>query len=316
MDKWLITDNVHPSAKLQLEAMGFEVDWQPNISNEEVLNIIQDYVGLIISTKTIINRVLIDKATRLKVVGRVGAGMDHIDLNYCQEKGITCFSSPGGNAGAVAEHVVGMILGFSKNIIKANHQLKNGEWIRFENTGFELKGKTIGIIGFGNTGSNLAKKLSGFDCEILAYDKYLKHYGNSYTKEATFEEIVSKADIISFHVPLTKETHHCINSAFFDACLKTPLIINASRGAICNTSDLIIALEQKKIRGCCIDVFEDEPLQEGKVNAYQLYQKLMAFDNVIVSPHIAGWSVEAKRNMVDILMDSIRQWLNSANLKK
>jgi D-3-phosphoglycerate dehydrogenase len=310
MAKWLITDNIHPTAQQQLEALGFEVDWQPNISNEEVLEIIGNYFGIIISTKTIINKTLIDKAKQLKIVGRVGAGMDHVDQVYCAEKGIACFSSPGGNAHAVAEHVVGMILSFSKNIVKANQQVKKGEWIRAENTGFEICGKTVGIIGFGNTGSTLAKKLSGFDCEILAYDKYKSNYGNAYTRESTVKEIVERAHIISFHVPLTAETHHWLNQTFFEACKQQPLIINASRGAVCNTDDLIAALEQGAIRGCCMDVFEDEPLNAEKVNGFSVYQKLLGLDNVIVSPHIAGWSFEAKKRMVDILMDSVRQFLN------
>lgn len=310
MEKWLITDKVHSSAKSQLEAMGFEVDWFPDITNKEVHEIVHQYFGLIISTKTTIDKTLVDKASKLKIVGRVGAGMDHVDGIYCRENGITCFNSPGGNANAVAEHVMGMILGFSKNIFRANNQMRNNEWIRFGNTGFEIKDRTVGIIGVGNTGSRLAKKLSGFDCEILGYDKYKTNFGNEYLKESTVEDIIERAEIISFHVPLTEETRHWINKDFIESCKQKPLIINASRGEVCNTPDLLWALKEQKVRGICLDVFEDEPINKGNVNVYELYQELMEFENVIVSPHIAGWSHEAKKNMVDILMNRIAQFLN------
>lgn len=311
MDKWLITDFVHESAKTQLEEMGFVVDWIPAISNLEVLKIIDQYFGLIISTKTIIDKTLVNKASKLKIIGRVGVGMDHVNQIYCKEKGIECFNSPGGNANAVAEHVIGMLFGFSKNIYSANHQIKNGIWKRTENTGFEIKGKTIGIIGFGNTGSSLAKKLVGFDCEILAYDKYKSGFGTAIIKEATYLEILDKADVISFHVPYTTETHHWINNEFITSCKQHPLIINASRGAICNTPDLLWAIQNNKIKGCCIDVFEDEPISKGKIHSAELYKKLLAFDNVIASPHIAGWSYEAKQAMVEILMNQISKFLKN-----
>ncbi|MEZ5006733.1 MAG: NAD(P)-dependent oxidoreductase [Chitinophagales bacterium] len=305
--KYLITDKIHPSARPLLEALDIEVDWFPDITNEEVAKIIHQYDGIIISTKTIINKSLIDKATKLKVVGRVGSGMDHIDQVYCKSNGIECFSSPEGNCNAVAEHAMAMLLAQSNHLIRANYEVKNGIWKRFENTGFELEGKTIGIIGYGHTGSAFARKLSGFEAEVLVYDKYKRGFGNESIHEVNFETIVKKAEVISFHIPYNKETHHWINREFVENCAKQPIIINTSRGAIANTEDLLWALQSKKLRGLCLDVFEDEPLNSNNVNPLELYQKIMAFDNVIVTPHIAGWTDEAKQKLVSILVKKIEE---------
>lgn len=305
--KYLITDKIHPSARPLLEELGIDVDWYPDITNEEVGRNVDGYDGLIISTKTIIDKALVDKAVRLKVIGRVGSGMDHIDLAYCRSKGIVCLSSPEGNCNAVAEHAMAMLLAQSNHIIRANNEVKSGLWKRFENTGFELQGKTIGIIGYGHTGSTFARKLSGFEVEILAYDKYKDHFGNELVKEATYEELIEQADVISFHIPYNKETHHWINKEFIKKCKKRPILINTSRGAIAKSTDLLWALENDLLKGLCLDVFEDEPLDKGEVNEGQLYQKIMAYDNVIVTPHIAGWTEEAKEKLVSILVKKIEE---------
>lgn len=308
--KYLITDKVHPSAQPLLEKLGFEVDWFPNITNEEVYKIVDQYEGLIISTKTTINKRLIDKATKLKVVGRVGSGMDHIDQDYCKEKGIKCFSSPEGNCNAVAEHAMAMLLSLSNHLIRANNEVKNGIWKRFENTGFELTGKTVGIIGFGHTGSAFAKKLSGFGVDILVYDKYKNNFNIDYIKEVDYSEILEHADVISFHLPYNTETHHWINKEFIESCNKKPVIINTSRGAIAKTKDLLLALENDELNGICLDVFEDEPLDCNKGNNKYLYNKLLEYENVIVSPHIAGWTKEAKVKLVSVLVKKIENYTN------
>ncbi len=308
--KYLIADKIHPTAKPLLENLGFSVDWFPEISNEEVLKIIGQYDGIIISTKTIINRKLIDKAINLKVVGRVGSGMDHIDQVYCKEKGIACLSSPEGNCNAVAEHAMAMLLSLSNHLIRANNEVKNGIWKRFENTGFELSGKTIGIIGFGHTGSAFAKKLSGFDANILVYDKYKSNFGVDYITEVNYSEILEKSDVISFHLPYNMETHHWVCKEFIESCKKRVIIINTSRGAIVKTEDLLWALEHEKVKGICLDVFEDEPLDLGKINSKSLYSNILGYDNVVVSPHIAGWTVEAKEKLVSVLVKKIECFTN------
>jgi D-3-phosphoglycerate dehydrogenase len=203
-----------------------------------------------------------------------------------------------------------MLLNVLNNITKANSELKNHIFLREENRGEELDGKTIGIIGYGHTGSAFAKKMRGFDVEILVYDKY-KTALDSFVKNTHLLEIQNKCDVISFHVPYIEETHHYCNADFINNCAKKPIIINTSRGAIVNTLDIISLLENNKIKGVCIDVFEDEPITKNKIHDVSVYQKLIAFNNVVATPHIAGWTVASKYKLAKILMDKIEnQGLN------
>ncbi len=309
MDKWILTDKFHALAKETLESWGFEVDWQPNISNEELLEIIHKYYGIIISTKTRIDKQLIDRAENLKVVGRVGSGMEHVDQIYLKEKGIACFNSPEGNCNAVAEHSLAMLLTLANNLMIVKDELKAGVWRREENRGFELKGRTIAIIGYGHTGSAFARKLSGFDCKVMAYDKYKSGFSDEYVEECSYETILENAEVISFHIPYNQETHHWINRSFIESCNDKVVLINTSRGAIANTKDLLLALENDKIKGLCLDVFEDEPINAGKINQPDLYRKILKFNNVVASPHIAGWSIESKTKLVSELMSKIEESL-------
>ena len=310
MAKYLVTDKVHPSVKPLLEALGYEVDWYPTISNPEVYAIIDQYEGIIISSKTIINKSLIDKGKNLKIVGRAGSGMEHVDQAYCQEKGIVCLNSPEGNCNAVAEHAMAMLLALSNNLIRAHNEVNNSLWKRFENTGFELKGKTVGIIGYGYTGSAFAKKIKAFDTTIIIYDKYKNNFENEWVKEVNDKELMEQADIISFHIPYNEETHHWLNKEFLNSCQQKPIIINTSRGAIAKTEDLLWALQNEKIEGLCLDVFEDEPIDQNRIHPIELYKKLMTFDKVVVTPHIAGWSKEAKQQLVSVLVKKIEKTAN------
>jgi D-3-phosphoglycerate dehydrogenase / 2-oxoglutarate reductase len=300
----LITAEIHPYLQQRFETLGFSVDVYPETAREKLLEIVADYSVLIITTYTKVDKLLIDKAVNLKLIGRVGSGMENIDINYCKEKNIICLNSPEGNANAVGEHCLAMLLNLLNNITKAGNELKNNLFLREENRGEELDGKTVGIIGFGNTGSAFAKKLRGFAVDLLVYDKYKTATENP-GKNTTIKEIQEKCDIISFHVPYNTETHHYCNDHFIAGCLKSPFIINTSRGAIIHTAAIISALENNKIRGLCTDVFEDEPVTKNEFYAPEIYHHLFSFKNVVATPHIAGWTIESKYKLVKILMDKI-----------
>lgn len=302
----LITAAIHNYLQKRFEELGYCVDVRPEIEREELLNIIADYSILIITTYTKVDVELIDKATQLKLVGRVGSGMENVDIDYCNSKQILCVNSPEGNGNAVGEHCLAMLLNLLNNISKSNNELKQNIFLREENRGEELDGKTIGIIGYGHTGQAFAKKLRGFDVEVLVYDKYSKA-DDSFVKQVTLEELKNRSDVISFHVPYTKETHHYFNTDFLSLCTKSPIIINTSRGAVVNTKDIILALEKNKINGFCVDVFEDEPITKNKINSNNDYQKLLHFNKIIATPHIAGWTHQSKYKLVKILMDRIEK---------
>ena len=309
----LITAEIHPYLQNRFESLGFLVDVFEEIERENLLEIIPNYSILIITTYTKVDQQLIDKAINLKIVGRVGSGMENVDINYCKSKNIVCVNSPEGNGNAVGEHCLAMLLNLMNNITKANNELKTGVFLREENRGEELDGKTIGIIGYGHTGSAFAKKLRGFDVEILAYDKYKKIEDNN-VQQVSLEVLQSKADIISFHVPYNEETHYFLNKDFIENCALTPIFINTSRGAVFNILDIIVELENKRIKGLCIDVFEDEPISKNKIHSLETYQKLLSYNNVIATPHIAGWTKESKYKLAKILMDKIEaEWLIFVN---
>ena len=310
--KVLITANIDNYIQNRFETLGYSVDVKPEIAREELLQIISDYSVLIITTYTKVDKELIDKASNLKIVGRVGSGMENVDLTYCSLKNIACVNSPEGNGNAVGEHCLAMLLNLLNNINKANNELKNGLFLREENRGQELDGKVVGIIGYGHTGQAFAKKLRGFEVEILVYDKY-NLAKDDFVKSVSLEELQLYSDIISFHVPYNEETHHYCDASFIHNCAKRPIIINTSRGAILNTLEIIAALENEQVTGCCVDVFEDEPIAKNKIHNFEVYQKLLSRKNVIATPHIAGWTVESKYKLTRILMDKIERLLNSLN---
>ncbi|HMV14587.1 MAG TPA: NAD(P)-dependent oxidoreductase [Chitinophagales bacterium] len=308
MRKVLITAAIDSYIQLRFEALGFCVDVYEEIQRDELLKIIAAYEVLIITTYTKVDKELLDIATNLKIVGRVGSGMENVDVIYARQKNISCVNSPEGNANAVGEHSLAMLLALCNKLYKANNELKKGIFLREENRGFELDGKTIGIIGFGHTGQAFAKKLRGFDVQILVYDKYQKTATNT-VQHVSLQEIQEQCDVISFHVPYNAETHHYCNAEFLSKCVRKPVIINTSRGAVVHTLDIKMALENKKINGFCVDVFEDEPISKNVINSKETYQDLLAFDNVVATPHIAGWTIESKYKLAKILMDKIEECL-------
>lgn len=302
--KALITADIHPYLREQLEASGFSVDVIPEIDRTHLLEIIPAYSILIITTYTQVDKEVVDKATQLQLIGRVGSGMENVDVAYCTAKNIICINSPEGNGNAVGEHCLAMLLSLLNNIPQANQELKQQIFRREENRGKELDGMTVGIIGYGHTGKAFARKLRGFEVEILVFDPYVTVV-DSWVKQVSLTDIQQRAEVISFHVPYNRETHHYAGTAFLEQCRMTPVIINTSRGAVADTVALMEMLEQGKIAGVCIDVFEDEPLTKNKVHVPEVYQRLLANPRVVATPHIAGWTVESKYKLVKILMDKI-----------
>ncbi len=311
--KFLFIDTTHPLLKEKFKKVGIQCDYFPDLNYDKVFNIIHQYDGIIIRSKITLDAKILKKATHLKCIGRVGSGMENIDINTASELGIVCFNSPEGNRDAVAEHALGMMLTLFNNLLRANMEVKQGIWKREENRGIEIKGKNIGIIGYGNTGSAFAQKLSGLEANVMAYDKYKSHFSSSIVKEVTLQEIQKYCDIISFHVPLTQETHYLFNSTFIAQCANPFYLINTSRGPIVNTHDLIQALKSKKVKGAMLDVIEYEETSFEKVSSFPPeFHELASFENVLLSPHIAGWTYESKIKLAEILADKILKYLNLA----
>jgi D-3-phosphoglycerate dehydrogenase / 2-oxoglutarate reductase len=311
--KILITDKVHPLLIEGLEKLDFTVDYDTSIDMQQLPYIIGNYRGIVINSKIKMHREMIDLGRQLRFIGRLGSGMEIIDQSYAISKGIIPLNSPEGNRNAVAEHAIGMILALYNNLIRANHEVKNFAWNREANRGLEIKGKTIGIIGLGHTGQQFAKKLSSWECNIMAYDKYKSEYDADldFVENTDLCNIHREADIISFHLPLTDETKHMCNRSFIHNCAKKPIIVNTSRGNVVDTASLIEALGTGHLSGACLDVFENEHVTTFSTFEKEMYSQLYAFQNVIVSPHIAGWTEESLTGIAAVLLKKIQNVVNS-----
>jgi D-3-phosphoglycerate dehydrogenase / 2-oxoglutarate reductase len=305
----LITDKVHPLLIDGLIDLGYEVNYDTSVDMSTLPNYLPQLDGIVINSKITMDDKMIDLGSKLKFIGRLGSGMEIIDQVYARSKGIHPLNSPEGNRNAVAEHAMGMILAMYNNLIKSDQEVKAFQWNREQNRGLEIKGKTIGIIGLGHTGEQLARKLSSWECTILAYDKYRVDYPDDldFINHTDVLTIQKEADIISFHLPLTDETKHLCNQTFLNQCTKNPLIVNTSRGNVIETKALIVSLMEKKILGACLDVFENEKVEKLSQEEKDMYKKLYAFENVIVSPHIAGWTKESLEGIASVLLNKIKQ---------
>jgi D-3-phosphoglycerate dehydrogenase len=300
--KILFIDTVHPLLKQELEKENHICDSAYNKSKTEIQQIISNYQGIIIRSRFKIDKQFIDCGSNLKFIARAGSGLENIDVEYAENKNIHCYNAAEGNRQAVAEHALGMLLSLFNNLNNADQEVREGKWEREKNRGIELAGKTVGIIGYGNNGSAFAELLKGFNVKILAYDKYLTNY----PQESSMETIHKEADIISLHVPLTYETTYLVDGNFINRFVKNFYLINTARGKCVNTKHLVKALENKKIKGACLDVLEYEKTSFENLSKDGLtsdMQYLMNAKNTILSPHIAGWTAESNVKIAEVLLN-------------
>jgi D-3-phosphoglycerate dehydrogenase len=312
MKKILCIDSNHSILHETLISNGFHCDLFWDQSADALKKLLPNYDGIVIRSKFKITKQLIDSAPNLKCIGRVGAGMENIDVEYANSKGVICVSAPEGNRDAVGEHALGMLLMLLNNLKRADNEVRQGIWKRAENRGFEIAGKTIGIIGYGNMGSAFAKRLQGFSCKVLVYDKYKTGFGNEFITESTLEQIYQEADIISIHTPLTEETNYLINDAFLSSCKKNIYIVNTARGKSLNTADLVTHLKSGKVIGACLDVLEYESTSFENIDTTTLpepVQYLLKSEQVILTPHIAGWTHESNYKMSLIIAEKMSEVL-------
>ena len=305
--KILITDSVHPLLCKGLEDIGFAVDYYPDVSAADVMNMINDYEGLIINSKIYAGKELMDKADKLKFICRLGSGLEVIDTDYAKSRGVLAFNSPEGNRNAVAEHALGMLLSLMNNITKANNEVKNNLWKREENRGVELSGKTVALMAYGNTGEAFAKLLRGFDLRVLAYDKYRTGFSNNYVTEASLQTIFEETDILSLHLPLTAETKYLIDYTFLTSFKKSYWLVNTSRGTVLRTTDLVKCIDEGKISGAALEVLENEKLETMNEDQKKVFEKLTQNPHFLLTPHIAGWTQESKLKIAEVLLQKIKK---------
>lgn len=304
--KVLIVDKMHDSISAMLENIGFEADYQPEISQAEVYQQISSYEIIFVRSKINVDDRLLQAAPNLKVVGRAGAGIDQVDVEALKRRYITLINAPEGNRDAVAEHAVGMLLCLFNKMLIADAQVRKGIWDREGSRGLELKGKTVGIVGYGNMGRAFAHRLQGFGCRILAYDKYHTGYGNEKVEECSQEKIWEEADVLSLHIPLTAENHFLVDRAYLQRFKKSIFIMNTARGEVLSLSALQEAMENGKVRGAALDVMENEKLQQLSPEQKKVFHYLVSSDRVLLTPHVAGWTQESYVKINKILVEKLK----------
>jgi len=302
----LFIDSVHPILEDFLVKNGITCHHDYTSNHAEITNKLKAYDGLVVRSRIPVNKTLLENSA-LQFIARSGAGLENIDLNFCKEKGIAVISSPEGNRDAVAEHCIGMLLMLFNKLKQGDAEVRNGLWNREKNRGLELKGKTVGIIGYGQMGKAFAQRLSGFSVKVLAYDKYKKNYGDAFAEATSLENLQQQADVVSIHLPLSEETNYYVNTTFISKMAKPFYLINTARGKHVNITDLLTGLDKQKVLGACLDVLEYEKASfENISNLPASFKQLCANDNVLLSPHVAGWTAESYVKLSSVLADKIQ----------
>ncbi|WP_341834460.1 NAD(P)-dependent oxidoreductase [Chitinophaga pollutisoli] len=301
----IITAKVHEYLINELQAKGFVVDYRPSITYDELMASIHGASGLIVTTRIKVDKAMLDRASQLEWIGRLGSGMELIDTAYATQKGIRLASSPEGNRDTVGEQAVGMLVMLMHNLLKSSLELRQGIWERDGNRAWELGGRTVGIIGYGHTGGAFAQRLRGFGVKILAYDKYKTGFSDEFVQEASLEDLYREADIVSLHLPLTDETRHLANMAFFRSFHKPVYLLNTSRGKVVKTADVVAALENGALAGAALDVLENEKLETFSETEKAEFQYLLAHPRAVITPHIAGYSHEASIKMAKVTLEKL-----------
>ncbi|MBA2407421.1 MAG: hypothetical protein H0V65_05450 [Chitinophagales bacterium] len=304
--KVLITETCDALLIEGLHVLGFGCSYQPGISQKEVEKDIHHYTGVIVATRVVINKKVIESGKLLKFIARAGSGMENIETVFAASKNIYCINSPEGNANSVAEHCMGLLLGFYHNITKSYLEMQQSKWLVQENQVQELEGRWIGLIGYGNTGKAFARKLSILNMNVLAYDKYLENYSDAYAKAATINDLYKHCEIISLHIPQNAETLEIVNSDFLGNFSRIRFLINTSRGKLINHSHLLENILNKNLAGAALDVFENENFESHTQKQHQVFQALIKTGKVIVTPHIAGKSLESKHKIAQVLLNKIK----------
>lgn len=312
--KVLIVNNMHPSILPMLEEIGWAYDYIPEISRKEILDILPTYQGLIIRSKTVVNKELINIGRQLKFVARAGAGVDQIDIGALEDKGIHLINAPEGNRGSLGEHTLGMLLSLMHNIDRANREVKSRTWKRENNRGLELSGKTVGIYGYGYMGSAFAEKLSGFGCRVIAYDKYKEDFGDGLVQEVSRAHFEKETEILSIHVPLTSETKEFFSYEYLSRFENLKFLLNTSRGEVLDLDAVVRLLREKKLLGVGLDVLENEKLETLTHQQAKTFDSLAADPNVIMTPHVAGWTHESYVRINEVIVNKMIELGLSTNL--
>lgn len=317
MRKVLFLDSNHPYLIQSLRKLNLQCDEDYSSSKTEIESKIHDYDGIVIRSRFSIDQKFLEKASKLKFIGRVGAGLENIDIAFAETKGIKLIAAPEGNRNAVGEHALGMILALFNKLKKADTEIRRGIWLREDNRGIELEGKTVGIIGYGNMGKSFAKKLMGFDCEVIFYD-ILPELSDEHARQVGLDELFLKTDVLSLHTPETNLTKHMIDESFLNKFDKPIYLVNTARGSAVITTDLMKAIKNGKVLGACLDVLEYEKASFenffSKENTLpEAFQNLIISDKVLLSPHVAGWTVESKFKLAETIVHKVTAFLDQHN---
>lgn len=304
----LFLDPTEPILWERLTALGYDCREMLKADREEVLKVLPEAFGIVVRSRILLDRAFLDRAQNLKFIARSGVGTEHINLEHAAFRGIEVFTSPEGSRDTVGEHTIGLLLMLMNNLARADREVRQGEWIRGGNRGYEIKGRTVGIIGYGNMGQSFAKRLQGFGCTVIAYDKYKADYGDEFAEAVSLEELKQRAEIVSLHIPYEADNHHLVNRDYINGFQKPFWLVNTARGLVVKTEDLVAALQSGKVRGAALDVIEYEDQSFVHLDPKKMpypFQRLLEMPNVVFNPHIAGWSYEAEDGHARTLADKV-----------